>query len=147
MALTRRSTFGTLPSIFDDIFDRDFPTGANYSGENSTLPSVNIRETDKAFIIELAAPGMKKEDFRVELQDNILSISSEKKEEDRQRDENEKYTRQEFFYQSFRRTFTLPKTVAEDKIEAKYEDGVLKLNVPKNEEEERQKLTKKIKIK
>jgi HSP20 family protein len=145
MALAKRSTFGNLPSIFDDIFDRDFPSGANYTSENSTMPSVNIRETDKTFIIELAAPGMKKEDFRVELQDNILSISSEKK-EDRQQNDNEKYTRQEFFYQSFRRTFTLPKTVAEDKIEAKYEDGVLKLNIPKNEDEEKQKLTKKIKI-
>lgn len=145
MTLTKRRTFGNLPSIFDDIFDRDSFDGANYSGENSTMPSVNIRETDKAFIIELAAPGMKKEDFKVELQDNILSISSEKK-EDRKENENEKYTRQEFIYQSFRRTFTLPKTVVEDKIEAKYEDGVLSLNIPKNKEEERQKLTKKINI-
>lgn len=146
MALTKRSTFGNLPSIFDDIFDRDLFDGANYSSQNSTMPSVNIRETDKSFIIELAAPGMKKEDFKVELQENILSISSEKKEEKKE-NEKERYTRQEFFYQSFRRTFTLPKTVAEDKIEARYEEGVLRLNIPKNEEKDRQKMTKKIKIK
>lgn len=145
MAITKRSTFGNLPSIFDDIFDKDSFDRANFSSENSTMPSVNIRETDKAYIIELAAPGMKKEDFRIELQENILSISSEKK-EDRQQNENEKYTRREFFFQSFRRTFTLPKTIAKDKIEAKYEDGVLLLTIPKNEDKDGQKKPKTIKI-
>ena len=145
MTLMRRSTFGSLPSIFDDIFDRDFFDNANYSSENSTMPSVNIRETDKAFIVELAAPGLKKDDFKIELQDNILSISSEKKQEKKE-GEKEKYTRQEFYYQSFRRTFTLPKTVAEDKIQAKYKDGVLRLDIPKRKSEEQQKLTKNIKV-
>lgn len=132
MSLLRRNRFSSLPSVFDDIFDRDFGDGGNFSSERSSLPSVNIRETEDEFKLEVAAPGMKKDDFNIAIKENILSISSEKKEENKE--EEDKYTRREFSYHSFRRTFTLPNSIDENKIEASYKDGILELKIPKREE-------------
>lgn len=134
MALTKRSTFGSLPSIFDDIFDRDSFDDGNYTHPGSTMPSVNIKESDETFIIELAAPGMKKDDFEIELNKNVLSISSEKEDEQVQEDDKARYTSREFSFHSFKRSFTLPKTVSADDIEARYVDGVLKITIPKLKE-------------
>lgn len=105
----------------------------NFSDTNSSIPAVNIRETNDGFEVEVAAPGMSKKDFNIQLDNNLLTISSEKREEQEQQDG--RYTRREFSYQSFQRSFTLPKEVVDDeKIEARYADGVLRLHIPKKEE-------------
>jgi HSP20 family protein len=93
---------------------------------------VNVRETADDFAIELAAPGMKKEDFKVEVENDLLTISSEK--EHKEEKESDGYSRKEFSYASFSRSFTLPKSVLGDQISATYEDGVLHLRLPKREE-------------
>jgi HSP20 family protein len=102
---------------FDDFFRKDW------------IPAVNVSETDKSYDIELAAPGLKKEDFHVKVENGVLTISSEKKTEKETKDKN--YTRKEFNYSSFSRSFTLPENVKEDGIKASYDNGVLKLNVVK----------------
>ena len=91
-------------------------------------------ETETEYLIELASPGLKREDFKIEVDDNVLSISSEKRKEFEKNDELGKYTRKEFSFSSFKRSFTLPDTVNEDLIKANYEDGVLHLTLPKKEE-------------
>lgn len=121
----------SLSSWMDDWFSRDFNTLLN---ENArwTTPSVNIKETDDHFGLEVAAPGLKKSDFNIELDNGLLTISSEKKVEDTQ-DEGH-YTRKEYSYQSFKRTFTLPDSVDATGISAVYEDGILNVVLPKKEE-------------
>jgi HSP20 family protein len=129
------SSLNSLPALFDDFFNRDLFDWrqSNYSVSGTSLPAVNIIETNDGFEVEMAAPGMKKEDFKIELENNILSISSEKRNE--VKDENEKYSRKEFSYESFQRSFNLSKDVVDaEKINAKYQDGVLRLLIPKKEE-------------
>jgi HSP20 family protein len=130
------SPMSQMPLLFDDFFNRDiFNWGvSNFSDTNTTIPGVNIKETADNFEVEVAAPGMSKKDFKIELDGNMLTISSEKSDE-REEKEGEKYTRKEFSYQSFYRTFNLPKEVVDaEKIEAKYENGLLHLLIPKKEE-------------
>ena len=137
MSITKWNHGNTgMTTLFDDLFSRDLWNWglANNSTTNTTLPAVNIRETAENFEVEMAAPGMNKEDFRVELEGNQLRISSEKN-SDRTSNEGERYTRREFSYQSFQRSFTLPKDVVDvEQIHAKYENGVLHLLIPKKEE-------------
>ncbi|WP_207496717.1 Hsp20/alpha crystallin family protein [Aridibaculum aurantiacum] len=126
----------SMPSLFDDFFTRDLFDwrSSNFSNTNTTVPAVNVKETADTFEVEMAAPGMNKEDFKVELDNNILTISSEMKKEHEEK-EGEKYTRKEFSYQSFQRSFTLSKDVVDsENIIAKYENGVLRLSIPKKEE-------------
>lgn len=133
MALMRRSGFfPSIPSLFDDFWTKDLFDVSDFSSTGTTIPAVNIKETNDNFTVEVAAPGMKKDDFHVELDNDMLIISSEKKDE--MEDKGGDYTRREFSYQSFRRSFTLPNTVEADKIKAKYDDGVLNLVIPKKEE-------------
>jgi HSP20 family protein len=137
MSLTRRNDlFPRMTSLFDDFFtneDRNWGVN-NYSSTNTTLPAVNIKETGDNFEVEMAAPGMNKNDFRIELDGNQLTISSEKQTRDEEKD-GDRYTRREFSYQSFQRVFQLPKDVVDaDKIGARYENGVLHLVIPKKEE-------------
>jgi len=120
----------------DDFFNRGMVNWdtSNFSNSDATLPAVNIKETEDSYEVEMAAPGMKKGDFKIELDNNVLTISSEKSEESKEGNENERYSRREFSYQSFQRSFTLPKEVVdEDKIEAHYKEGVLQLRIPKKE--------------
>ena len=135
MSLIKRSQ--NIPSfsrfLDDDFFNRDWRL-SNFS-DSGTLPAVNIRETKESFNVEMAAPGMNKDDFKIELDGNMLTISSEKSEEHEENKEDEKFSRREFSYQSFQRSFSLPKDVVDaDNIEAHYENGVLKLRIPKKEE-------------
>ena len=126
-----------MTSLFDDLFSRDLMNWGlnNNSTTNTTIPAVNIRETKESFDVELAAPGMRKEDFKVELDGNQLTISSERRSEEQEQTEDNRYTKREFSYQSFQRTFQLPKDVVDsDKIEARYENGLLHLVIPKKEE-------------
>ena len=136
--IVKRTNGSLLPasqrSMFDDFFNRElFNWGNNnFSASHTTLPSVNIKELEKAFEVEVAAPGMKKEDFSITLDGNMLTISSSK--EDQQEEKDGKYTRREFSYQSFQRSFELSKDVVDDEnIQARYENGVLRLTIPKKE--------------
>jgi HSP20 family protein len=134
--MKRAGNIPQLTNLFDDFLMKDLWNWGhdNYSTTQTTIPAVNIRETGENYLVEMAAPGMNREDFRVELEGNLLTISSEKKNE-REVKEGEKYTRQEFSYQSFQRSFQLPKDVVDiEHIEAKYENGVLNLVIPKKEE-------------
>jgi HSP20 family protein len=134
MTLSRR-TESAFPSLFDKIFNGDLMDWGmtNFSSPNSTLPAVNVRETKDDYIIELAAPGMKKNDFKIQFQNSVLIISSEKQDEKNDTDNN--FTRREFSYQSFQRSFTVPhQNVDSDKINASYSDGILHVKLPKREE-------------
>ncbi|MBL0741050.1 Hsp20/alpha crystallin family protein [Chryseolinea sp. Jin1] len=93
------------------------------------MPAVNVRETDKSFDVEVAAPGLSKKDFKITSENGLLTISSEKKEEKEEKEND--YTRKEFNYSTFSRTFTLPENINEDDIKATYEDGILKLKLSK----------------
>ncbi|NMH29290.1 Hsp20/alpha crystallin family protein [Flavobacterium silvaticum] len=117
-----------FPALMDELLRPDLGgRQANYN-----VPAVNIRETENAFEVELSAPGKPKEDFNIELDKNLLTISSDVKNETTE--DNGKYTRKEFTVSSFKRSFTLPETIAADDIKAAYENGILKLTLPKKEE-------------
>ncbi len=124
-----------IPSLFDRFFDGDMFdwSNRNFSNTNTTIPSVNIKENADAFMVEVAAPGFEKGDFKIELNLNTLSISSEKKVENETK-EGEVFTKREFSYQSFSRSFTLPQIADGDRIEANYQNGILTVLIPKREE-------------
>ncbi len=123
------------PSVFDRFFANDLFdwSNRNYSETDTTLPSVNIKESTDEFEVELAAPGFEKKDFNIELNHDLLTISSEKKVENETK-EGQQFARREFSYQSFSRSFTLPNTADGDKIKARYENGILRVSIPKKEE-------------
>lgn len=124
-----------FPSFFDNFLSRDLMdwNNSNFSRTNSTIPAVNIRENEESFVIEVAAPGLLRENFKVNFERNRLVISSELKEEKNESDRN--YSRCEFSYQSFERSFSVPEgSVDGDKISAKYTDGILLVTLPKREE-------------
>ncbi|WPQ60428.1 Hsp20/alpha crystallin family protein [Chitinophaga sancti] len=133
MALVKRSNGSLLP-FFDDFFSRELFnwSNSNFSSTSMTVPAVNIRENDHSFEVEVAAPGMEKKDFKITLEGNTLTISASR--ENQYSHENDSYTHREFSYQMFQRNFELPKDVVDQNhIEAKYENGLLKLVVPKTE--------------
>ena len=116
----------------DDWFDSSL---SNWKATGSTLPAVNVRETNDDFQIEVAAPGMKRSDFKVELDNNVLTISSQREDNREEKKEDGNYTRMEFSYQSFQRSFTLPNDKVEsEKIGARYVDGILHVTIPKKDE-------------
>lgn len=124
-----------FPSIFDRFFNNDLMdwNTSNFSSTNTSLPAVNVKETEDDFLIEVAAPGMTKKDFNISFHNNMLTISSERKDKKEEKEEN--YTRREFAYQSFQRSFTVAdNAVDSEKISAKYEDGILRITLPKREE-------------
>lgn len=144
-ALTR--TTGMLPSVFDDFmkpWNEWFDNGGLF-GKMLTVPAVNITENKDQFELSVAVPGMKKDDFAIDIDGNLLTISAEK--EDRKEEKDEKMTRQEYNYSSFSRTFTLPEDVKKEAIEARYEEGVLKMLLPKREEAKKTAVTKHIAVK
>ena len=137
MSLIKRNEnfFTGFPKLFEDFFGRELLDWRkdNFSATSTTIPSVNIRETADSYQVELAAPGMEKSDFNIELEGNRLMISSSKEQENETQKDN--YTRREFSYQSFQRNFTLPESVVDaDSIKAKYENGLLSIDIPKREE-------------
>lgn len=132
---TNGNMFPAIPSLLNDFFTDDWfdSSLANWKSTGATLPAVNIRETNDDFRIEVAAPGMNRDNFKVELDNNVLTISSQR-EDDREEKEGA-YTRREFSYQSFQRSFRLPENKVEgDKIAARYTDGILQVTVPKKED-------------
>ena len=125
----RNNSNGNFPFVMDEFF-KDLMGGTQVT---RPFPPVNIKETEQFFTLELVAPGKKKEDFNIELDKDLLSISSEIKTEKTEQGEG-KFTRKEFSQSSFKRSFTLPETVNHEGINAVYEDGVLKITLPKREE-------------
>ncbi|GJM28813.1 MAG: heat-shock protein [Cyclobacteriaceae bacterium] len=135
MTLMRRTnTWPNLNTFFDDFLTGDFFDNkwSNFSATGTTVPAVNIVETKDDFQVEMAAPGMGKGDFNIELDNDMLTISSDK--QDSKEEQESSYSRREFSYLSFKRSFHLPNTVEAEKIKAKYQDGVLRLVIPKKEE-------------
>lgn len=129
MSIVKRNNL-VFPSLMNEIFKPDWFGGME--NMNSSVPAVNIKENEKDFELELAVPGRKKEDFNIEVDNNVLTISSEMKSENEVKEEN--YTRREFGFTSFKRAFTLPETIDEDKIKADYVDGLLRFTLPKRKE-------------
>ncbi len=118
--------------FFNDVFDSILNDSFLSDKLSSRVPAVNIAETEGEFQIELAAPGLKKEDFKISIDKNVLSVSADKKIENVE--EGKKFSKREYNYNSFTRSFTLPETADQTNIAAEYTDGVLKLNVAKKEE-------------
>ena len=132
-----------LPSIFNDFFDNDWMVKAN-----STAPAINVIESEKEYKVELAAPGMTKEDFHVQLaDDNTLTISMEKKNENENKDDSKKYLRREFSYSKFEQAMVIPDDVEKEKINASVNDGVLTIDLPKKTNEEKTQASKVIEVK
>ena len=132
-----------LPSIFNDFFDNEWMAKAN-----ATAPAINVIETDKAYKLELAAPGMTKEDFSVRIdEENNLVISMEKKAENKEEKKDGRYLRREFSYSKFQQTMILPENVDKDHISAQVENGVLNIELPKLSEEEVKKPDRTIEVK
>lgn len=140
MALVLKRNGNLFPRVVNDLME----TGSMFTPDltefnknllnwdfSAKVPSVNITESDTEYKIELATPGLEKKDFKIEMENKVLIISSEKEEE--KKEENENYRRREFSYSSFSRSFQLPEDINADKIDAKYENGILKLSVPKKE--------------
>lgn len=142
--LTKRGQM--LPSMMDDFFKpwNEWFNGGNWMKE-ITVPAVNITEDKDKYMVSVAAPGMKKEDFNIDIDGNIMSISSRIEESKEEKDA--RYTRKEYNYSSFSRSFSLPEEINLASIEAKYEDGILKLMLPKKEEVRKQQLSKQIPVK
>ncbi len=128
MPMMRNSAW--LPTVFNDIFDSNFIPKAN-----CTAPAINVKETDKGYTVELAAPGLKKEDFNVHINDEgNLIVKMEQKQENKEEDKNARYLRREFSYSKFEQALILPDDVDKNKIAAKVENGVLTVELPKQEE-------------
>ncbi len=123
------------PNVLDRFFDNAVKGEKlnRTSNSGSTMPSVNVVESTDAFLIEVAAPGYTKEDFNIELDDDVLVLSVEI-EQNKELKEGERYTKHEFLYHSFKRSFTLPELVEKGQINAKYESGILYVSIPKKEE-------------
>ena len=145
MSLIKVKDGNVFPSVFSDFFDTDkfFGTDLIEKDFAKWIPAVNITENNKEFRIELAVPGMEKKDFKINVENDVLTISAEKQEE--KKDQNERFTRREFRATSFSRSFRLPQSVNADSIDGKYDNGILKLVVPKKEEA-KQKQKKEIKV-
>ena len=123
-----------MPSVFDDFFkpwNEWFDKGSLW-GRVMQVPAVNITEHKDFYLVSLGAPGLKKKDFKIDVDGNMLTISSEMEENKEEKDK--KFTRKEYNYSSFSRSFSLPEEINKEKIEAKYEDGVLKISLPRTEE-------------
>ena len=138
-----RRTQNWLPSIFNDFFDNDWMVKAN-----ATAPAINVFETEKEYKVELAAPGMTKEDFNVHIdEENNLVISMEKKTENKEEKNEGRYLRREFSYSKFQQTMILPDDVDKEKISAQVENGVLNIDLPKFSEQEKEKAKRFIDVK
>jgi HSP20 family protein len=132
MNLVRKNNNVWFPSLLDEFFKPDWMGGLEQ--RTTVIPAVNIKEAEDHFDLELSVPGFKKDDINIEVNENILTISSTVETSSEDKDEKGNYTRREFSRSSFKRSFTLPETINEDGINANYEDGILTLTLPKKEE-------------
>ena len=142
MIPTRKNNPNWLPNIFNDFFDNDWMVKAN-----ATAPSINVIESDKDYQVEVAAPGMTKEDFNIHLNENSnLVISMEKRQTNENDNQNKRYLRREFSYSKFEQALILPDNVVKEKIKANVSNGVLTITIPKQTPEERIKVNRVIEI-
>lgn len=143
MPIRKYNNQNWLPTFFNDFFDNDWMEKAN-----ATAPAINVMEGEKEYKVEVAAPGMTKEDFNIHLgDDNELVITMEKKNESKETEkDNKKYLRREFSYSKFQQAFVLPEDVEKDKINATVNDGVLTIELPKRTPEEKAKVNRVIEI-
>lgn len=132
MTLIRRKPF-VVNSIFDELFEGSNLRNDSWRG-GASYPAVNIIKSNEGFEIDLAAPGIKKSDFKIEYKEGTITISSDFKNEKEDKNPDSNYTRKEFSYNSFSRSFTLPKDIDEEKINAIYEGGILKVKIPISKE-------------
>ena len=116
-----------------DFFDVENVFGDWSGSGGKAFPAVNISEDDKSFCVDVVAPGLKKEDFKVNIEDDVLTISAETKSETSDEDKNKQYSRREYSYSSFTRSFRLPENAKDDEVSASYNDGILKLKIPKTQ--------------
>ncbi len=135
-----------MPSVFDDFLKplNDWFDGG-FSGRIMNVPAANITEQKDDYQVTLAAPGLKKEDFNIDIDGNMLTINTSK--EEKKEEKEARYTRKEYSYSSFERSFTLPDEVNKEKIEARYENGLLKLVLPKKEAAKKMAISKHIAVK
>lgn len=143
--LARRA--GRMPSVFDNFFNNPWN---NWLGDVApaklmNVPFVNISERENEYLVSMAAPGFKKDDFKIDVEGDTLTISSEKKEE--KKEEEERFSREEYSYSSFERCFALPREVNKEMITAEYKDGILNIELPKKEEAKMKTSGKKIEVK
>lgn len=134
MTTTKRRN-AVFPSVWNDLFEGTMLNSGTNSQFGNTVPAVNIKESDLNFILEFAAPGLSKSDFKINLEEDVLAVSAENKKESGDKEEG-KYTRKEFKFSSFNRKFTLPESANKDEITATYFDGILKVTITKKEEEQ-----------
>lgn len=135
MSLVKRNETNWLPSVFDDMLKTDWLGGTtNVNSPGTSIPAVNIHESDDNFLVAVAAPGKTREEFKIELDNDVLIISSEEKKENETLEKNGRFTRKEFSYSNFKRAFSLPESVDNEKISATYNNGVLEISLPKREE-------------
>ena len=127
--IKQRGSFPSMRSLLEDFWNNDKLVEDRFWNTRINLPAVNIIEKDDKFLIEMAAPGLRKEDFKINIENGILQIDSESQRE--VEEEKDNYTRKEFNYSSFSRSFTLPENASEENIAASYENGVLKLKLQK----------------
>lgn len=132
--IKRKNSNNLFPSFLDDVLGNDLLNpSADFGNVGFNVPAANIQEQEDKFVLELAAPGKSKKDFNIELDNDVLTISSEH--EDKKEDnDGENFTRKEYSYESFTRSFTIPESVESNKIKANYQNGILKLDLPKREE-------------
>ncbi|WP_340063787.1 Hsp20/alpha crystallin family protein [Ascidiimonas aurantiaca] len=134
MSLLKKDNSFWIPSLFDEFFKPEI--NRNIQQWNRTnIPAVNIKESEEDFTIEVAAPGLQKEDFKIEIDQGVLTVSSEKEHTGEDVSDEGRFTRKEFSFTSFQRSFTLPETIQEDAIKAVYTNGVLHVTLPKAQKE------------
>jgi len=135
--LIKRSNYApAYVNFFDDFFGRNVMNEFFNNEVKTTLPTANILENEKDYQVELAVPGYNKKDFSIQLNENVLTIKAETKNEKEETKSNGQFTRKEHYYASFERHFTLPDTIKVENIEASYENGLLKITLPKKDEKE-----------
>jgi len=132
----RTGLLSPLSSMMENFLNDDFLPLKNRNGNETFAPAVNVSDNEKSYDVEVAAPGMNKEDFKVAVDNGVLTISSEKETETEETKDN--YTRKEFSYSSFSRSFGLPENVDDKKIKAKYDNGILRITIPKTKVEKKE---------
>ena len=130
--LNKKNAF--FPSVWNELFENIVLTPQTGIKNGLTSPAVNVKETDDNYTLEVAAPGLSKNDFNIKLDEDLLNISADVKAETEEKDSTETYTRKEFGFKSFNRNFTLPDSSDKEKITATYFDGILTVNIAKREE-------------
>ena len=135
---------GFVPAYWDDFFNDTFFNNTNPAASHGTSPAVNVAEEDNAFRIDMAVPGLSRKEFRIDLENDVLTISSDRKEN--KEDKKHNYMRREFSYNTFKRSFQLPETIDQENIKASHDAGILTIQLPKKEEVV-QKAAKQIEIK